>query len=412
MAPVAQSDLAALLKEMYPYGLESILYEDCVLAGLLTKVNNFIGESIRVPVKFGPGHKVSHTFTEAQTNTGPSARGAFILTDSFPLYGFVQITRKAIRRCRDAGAIKEVVKDESDSVLYAMRQRIAKIIYGTGGGSQARIQSGGGTDTIVVTNPDDLIGISQGMRLETSTADGSGLVAASIETVESVDRIAGTITFTAATNAGEYAAGNYLNVVGDIGLAASGVGSWIPASNPSATPFRGQDRTIDMVALSGVRLTATAGDATLTRALVRGVSEVGKFGGRPKTIMLGTRAFRQFVQEQEDKVTVQKFAKNSDGTEAKVGYTGMSVLCGKQKAEVFEDTYCPADTAYFLDLDTWKIHCVPGGFPGLVDDDGNSNLRMPTSDAFEWRYVAEWDMACKAPGHNGRMDLTAILAAA
>lgn len=412
MTAVAQSDLAVLLKEMYPHGLEEILYEDCVLSGLLPKASDFVGEAIRVPVKFGPGHKVSASFSEAQTNTGPSQRAAFLLTTSYPVYGVVQIERQAIKRCAGAGAIRAVVQDESDSVLYGMRKRIGRIIYGDGGGWQARIASGGGGATITVTNADHLVGLDVGMRIQTSTAPGTGsLVANSIETITDIDRVAGTITVGANTDGTEYANGNYIFVVGDHAAVASGLSAWIPAANPSATTFRGVDRTTDIVALSGVRLTATAGlDATIGRALVRLVSTVGQFGGRPDTVILGTKAFRQFVNELEDKTEIQKFAKNSDGSDAKVGYVGMSVVCGRHKVTVLEDHYNESATAWCLTMDSWKIHCVPGGFPGLIDYDGNSNLRMPTSDAFEWRYVAEWDMCCKAPGHNGRMDLTAILA--
>ena len=157
-------------------------------------------------------------------------------------------------------------------------------------------------------------------------------------------------------------------------------------------------------------MTAQASDATIGRALVRAVSTVGRFGGKPDTVILGTTAFQQFVQELEDKVVVERYAKMSDGTDAKIGYTGMAIVCGKHKVTVVEDTYNPAATAWVLSMPSWKIHAVPGGWPGLIDDDGNSNLRMPTSDAFEWRYVAEWDLCCNAPGHNGRMDLTSILA--
>ncbi|MBK6920381.1 MAG: hypothetical protein IPH07_23475 [Deltaproteobacteria bacterium] len=410
MPAVAQSDLAALLKEMYPYGLEPILYEDCTLAGMLSKANDFVGEAIRVPVKFGPGNKASADFAEAQTYTGPSSRTAFLLTDSFTNYGVVQIERSAIKRCRDAGAIKAVVQDESDSVLYALRKQMAGILYGTGTGSIGRIQSGGGGATITLTNADDIIHFDPGMRIRTATGDGTGAVASSEEVIESVDRIAGTITFTASTNGVEYANGNYLYQVGNYNAVASGLGAWIPASDPTSTPFRGVDRTQDIVALSGVRMTAQASDATIGRALVRAVSTVGRFGGKPDTVILGTTAFQQFVQELEDKVVVERYAKMSDGTDAKIGYTGMAIVCGKHKVTVVEDTYNPAATAWVLSMPSWKIHAVPGGWPGLIDDDGNSNLRMPTSDAFEWRYVAEWDLCCNAPGHNGRMDLTSILA--
>lgn len=409
MTATAMSDLAALLKEMYPYGLESIMQEECVLAGLLNKKNDFVGEAIRVPVKYGVGHKVSASFSEAQTNTGPSRRDAFLLTTSYPLYGVVQIERQAIKRCRDAGAIKSVVQDESDSVLYGMRKQLGSILYGAGNAFIGTILSGGTTTALQLTNADDVVNFEVGMRIQGSTA--GVLTAGSTQTVTDVNRITGVITIDAG-DAG-LANGDTISVQGNSATGvASGLGSWIPAADPSATTFRGVDRTTDIVALSGVRLTASAGsDATLLRALTRLVSTVGRFGGKPDTIMVGSRAFLQLVNELEDKTTITKMAKNSDGTEGKVGYVGVQIVCGKHRVTVFEDIYCPSSTAWCLSLSTWDVHAVPGGWPGLIDFDGNSNLRMPTSDGFEWRYVADWDLSCCAPGHNGRMDLSAVLAA-
>lgn len=409
MTAVAQSDLAALLKEMYPYGLESIMYEGCVLAGLLNKKNDFIGEAIKIPVKYGPGHKVSASFSEAQTNTGPSRREAFLLTTSYPLYGVVQIERQAIKRCRDAGAVKSVVQDESDSVLYGMRLQLGSILYGDGTAALGTIASGGTTTSLTLTDPDDCVNFEVGMRIQGSTA--GVLTAGSTQTITDINRITGVLTIDAG-DAG-LANGDTISVQGNSASGvASGLGSWVPASDPSATTFRGVDRTSDIVRLSGVRLTASAGqDATIARALTRLVNTVGKFGGKPDTVLVGSRAFLQLVNEMEDKTEIMKHAKNSDGTEAKVGYSGISIVCGKHRVSVFEDHFCPSDTAWCLTLNTWDVHAVPGGWPGLIDHDGNSNLRMPTSDAFEWRYVADWDLSCCAPGHNGRMDLSAILAA-
>jgi hypothetical protein len=409
MTATAMSDLASLLKQMYPYGLESILYEDCVLAGLLNKKNDFVGEAINIPVKYGPGHKVSADFAEAQTNTATSRREKFLLTTSFPLYGIVQISRQAIKRCRDAGAIKSVVQDESDSVLYGMRMQLASMLYGNGTAAIGTIASGGTTASLTLTNADDVVNFEVGMRIQGSTA--GVLTANSTQTITDINRITGVLTLDAG-DAG-LANGDTISVQGNAATGvASGLGSWVPSADPSATTFRGVDRTSDVVRLSGVRLTATAlGDATIGRALTRLANTVGKFGGKPDTVMLGSRAFLQFVNELEDKSMIQKQAKNSDGTEAKVGYRGIEVVCGKHRVTVFEDHYCPSTVAWCLTLNTWDVHAVPGGWPGLIDMDGNSNLRMPTSDAFEWRYVADWDLSCCAPGHNGRMDLSAILAA-
>ncbi|MBK8241783.1 MAG: hypothetical protein IPK74_40255 [Deltaproteobacteria bacterium] len=109
---------------------------------------------------------------------------------------------------------------------------MAGILYGTGTGSIGRIQSGGGGATITLTNADDIIHFDPGMRIRTATGDGTGAVASLEEVIESVDRIAGTITFTASTNGVEYANGNYLYQVGNYNAVASGLGAWIRRPTP------------------------------------------------------------------------------------------------------------------------------------------------------------------------------------
>lgn len=416
MAATTLSDATALTKVLYPYGLETILYEDCVLLGRIAKAFDFVGDSIKIPVKYGPGNKVSTSFSSSQTNTTSSSRAAFYLTTSFTNYGTVQITRQGIERCRDAGAVKSLVQDESDSVMYGLRQQIATILYGNGGGAFAVVANNNtGTNTLTVEDPDSLVGVEQGMIVRPSATDGtSGSVIADPQVIEAVDRINGTLVLTSSGGGGgaNFGAGRYLFVADNFGAVAAGVGAWVPPTDPDATAFRQVNRTPDIVRLSGVRMTATpALDATIHRALIRGVSTVGKFGGKPDEVYLGTRAYQQLVNELEDKTEIQKFAKMSDGTDAKVGYVGVSIVCGKHRVTVFEDHYCAPETAWIFEMDSWKIHSVPGGFPKLIANDGNQNLRMPTSDGFEWRYVADWDLACNAPGHNGRMDLSQILAA-
>lgn len=394
---------------MYPYGLEALLYEESTLLGRIPKKNDFVGDSLKIPVKYGPGNKVSTSFSSAQTNTTASSRAAFYLTTSYTNYGDVQIERKAIQRCQNAGAVKSLVQDESDSALYALRQQIATILYGNGGG-RVGVIAANNDPSITVVDPDSLSGVEVGMIVRPATTDGtSGAVIADPQTITDIDRVNGVLTLSAAA-AGNYAVGNSLFVGDMFGAVAAGLGSWIPATEPTSTPFRGVDRTSDTVRLAGVRLTATPSlDATIGRALVRAVSTVGKFGGKPNEIYLGTRAYRQFVNELEDKVSIQRFAKMSDGTDAKVGYEGMEIICGKHKCAVFEDHYCPASTAWILDMSSWCVHAVPGGWPGLITYDGNEKLRLSNSDGFEWRYVADWDLGCTAPFANGRMDLTQIL---
>jgi hypothetical protein len=418
---ITHANLSHLHKILYPFGMQDVLYDDCTLAGLLKKSARFQGESFVVPLKFSPGHKASPSFTEAQVNHDRSRGTRFIYTDSFKNYGIFQMSTEAIKRAKGgAGSFRDAVKDEIDSTLHDMSKDIAAALYGNGGGAIGQVSAFDttGNGTVTLTDPADIIHFEVGMRVQPATTDGtSGSVIADIVAIATIDRDAGTFTLAAApSNDANWAAPNFLFKAGAFGAMAAGLEAHVPAAAPSATLFRGVDRTLDAQKLGGNRYVGDPNvDGTIVRAIQNAVSKVKRHGAwaRPDTVLAGTGVYQQILNECEDKTVIKKDAVGALGGKAAIGYEGVAIQVGKAgKLNVFEDAFCPEDTVWGLRLDTWEIAYVPDLWMSLLTEAGDGGkLSIYNADGVEWRYASMWDLVCHAPGANVRIDVSDLIAA-
>lgn len=417
---ITHANLSHLHKILYPFGMQDVLYEDCTLAGLVKKSAKFEGESFVVPLKYSPGHKSSSDFAEAQTNHSRSRGTRFIYTDSFKHYGVFQMSTEAIKRAKGgAGSFRNAVKDEIDSTLHDMSKDIAAGLYGNGGGALAQVAAFDttGNGTITLVDPADVIHFEVGMRIQPATTDGtSGSVIADIVAIATIDRDLGTLALAAAPgNDANWAAPNYLFKAGNFGVQPAGLGAHVPAAAPSATLFRGVDRSVDVQRLGGCRYVGDPNvDGTIVRAVQNAVSKTKRLGAwaRPDTVLAGTGVYQQILNESEDKTVIKKDA-TALGGKAGIGYEGVAIQVGKAgKLNVFEDAFCPEDTVWALRLDTWEIAYVPDMWMALLTEAGDGGkLSIYNADGVEWRYASMWDLVCHAPGANCRIDVSDLIAA-
>ena len=418
--PISHSNLSHLHKVLYPFGMDVLLHEDCTFAGMVKKTDRLVGESVAIPLKYSPGNKSSSTFTSIQSGFNRSRAARFLITESYKHYGAFQMTTEAIRRAKGgAASFKDAVKDETDSTLHSLSKDIGAALYGNGGGALAVVGDFDttGAGTIELEDPADIIHFEVGMRIQPATTDGtSGSVIADVVEIATIDRDAGTMTLVSAPSSdANFAAGAYLFKEGNFGVQPHGLGAWLTAEAPSSTAFLNVDRTLDS-RLQGNRYVADPNvDGTIARALQNFVAKIKRHGtwARPETVLCGTGAYQQILNECEDKTVIQKSAVGMAGGKSNVGYEGVTIQVGKAgKLNVFEDIFCPEDTAFVLRLDTWEVMAVPGGWPGLLNEAGDGGkMSIYNADGVEWRYAAMWDLACHAPAANGRLDLTNVLAA-
>ncbi len=88
-----------------------------------------------------------------------------------------------------------------------------------------------------------------------------------------------------------------------------------------------------------------------------------------------------------------------------ISFRGVEIQGPRGMVKVLADRNCNAKTAYALQMDTWQFLSV-GEAPSLVEEDGISMLRSPTSDSFQLQFAAYANLACNAPGYNGVFKLS------
>lgn len=403
MAASAVSNVSEILKTIYTPGDQKTLYENAPLMGLVKKDTGFKGKDRAVTLRYSPEPGGSASFASAQANKNPSKYKQFVVTRRTD-YVLSSLTTELYRAAKGGG--EAAIVDALQSILFGMKntakRSLVTSLYRNGGGSRAQVQSGMATNTITLTNPDDIVNFEVGMKLDGSANDGTtGAVTTggAASEIVAIDRDLGTLTNTganwnAATGINGLLANWHLFRQGDFGLTLIGLDGWIPSS-VSATAFYGVDRTADSERLAGCRL-STAG-ATVEETILNLLKRVYRAGGSPDHVFLHPEKFNKLVKELGSKRTYTD-ARSSD---ASVGYRGLVIEGQGGQAKVFSDPNCQVGTIWALTLDTWKLATL-GEPMSLLDEDGNMMLRESTADALELRMATYGALICDAPAYNGR----------
>lgn len=422
---IAIADVDAIVEDVYDRGIHYIgLGPEAPLWSRIPKRADFKESTLYTRNRYGLNPGFSRDFTTARARAGASPFGRFGVTRAND-FGSLQFDNEALLALGDdAERDVSLVKEEGDSVLSRSTQRMNNALYKNHGGWVARIDSGGNTQTITVTDRTHLINIYPGMYLVSSNTDGtSGSVDANPTLVTQVNREAGTITTSAAVSwdnaAGGFSDDDYLFAQGDFGAAFYGLPSWIPASAPSDT-FLGQNRALDPVFLGGVRYTAAAGDpdGTILRTLNNAATEGRIHGAMPSDIFMNTLDYGKFLNELGDRVVydydvkARADYKNGADVEISVGMSGVKVALPTGIATVIPDNHCPRNTFWMLDMRTIMFHALK--VPGFmwVQTDGNAKFMRKNADnqnAIEATYWVCGNMVVHSPGCNIYVDATLVL---
>ncbi len=193
--------------------------------------------------------------------------------------------------------------------------------------------------------------------------------------ITGVNRATGVVTGTASAGSlsGNWAIGSgtaYLSVSGDIpaggatstttDLALSGLAAWIPSSDPTSTLFWGVDRTADPTRLGGLRYDASAYtiEEGITNALAFGNREGAKFD----LIIMDFASYAALVNSLGGKVQYVQMKHD----EVEVAFDGITFQSAYGKVNILADRNCPAQTAYCLTMNTWKLRSL-GKVPHILN---------------------------------------------
>lgn len=400
------TNFAAFLKEIVK-AHEDTTYEPSPALALMSKDENFYGESMRLPLKIGDVQGGSATFAEAQSGASGSSsvERAFSLTHC-ELFSLAQLSGSVIRRS-EKEAILKALDTEVESAMNTLACDLSHQLYRNGYGSRGAIAGVSGS-TFQCANADDVMHIKKGMRLVFSESEaGHVLRSATVRTVTAVDEETNTVTLdgtmagVSAVNGDHvFRSGDRENSATPARLVYSGVKAWIPSS-VSATTFFGVDRTVDRVRLAGRYWAAAA--TPPEEVLIDGLRKLRRVGGKASHAFVPTAFFAALTKQLQSRGTLPLVDVK---VTPRVGFRGIDLVGAGGSVTVLDDIYCPPDMVWLTNIADWST-ATAGKMVRLADEDGLKVSRSGTADTFEARFVSEGNFACRNPLNNIHINITA-----
>mgnify|MGYP000017616038 CR=1 FL=1 len=391
-----------VLKQHYTADrVENMVYRDNPLLAMLTKYEQFGGENLKLPIKFGIPQGRSATFSTAQTNKTNSQYKAFLLTRSKD-YSLASIDNETIAASKgNSNAFLEAATTEIDGAIESCTRAMAIDLYGNGSGSRGQSSASTTDTTITLSSLEDITNFEVGMEIVFSTAEGGGAVKPGNVTVIGVDRDLGTVetdALTAIDGGAGVAADDFIFQQGDYDLKIKGLRAWLPETAPtSGDNFFGVDRSSDATRLAGIRFDGSA--LPIEEALVDAAARVAREGGRPDYCFMSYSKFAELEKALGAKVQYVDKHINPE-----IGFRGIKIHGPRGPITVIPDQNCPQDRAFMLSMDYWKLYSL-GKAPQILDSDGLRMLRESNADAVEVRVGYYAQLGCRAPGFNATVAL-------
>tara|TARA_R110002167_G_scaffold88894_2_gene239585 strand:+ start:2086 stop:3264 length:1179 start_codon:yes stop_codon:yes gene_type:complete len=384
---------AAALKQHYTdEKIENMVYKDNPFLAMISKYEDFGGENLKLPVKYGIPMGRSATFADAVANKSASQLKAFLLTRKAD-YAIASIANETIEASKgNANAFIEAATFEIDGAIESATRSLAVSLFGDGSGSLGVIGSMSTTtasnDTITLATIQDITNFEVGMQLNFGTASVN-------KEISSINRDTGVFILDAASG-GTVSEAIYVD--GDKDNMLTGLGGWLPSTAPtSGDSFFGVDRSADSTRLAGIRFDASS--LPLEEGLIGAAARVAREGGKPDVCFINYSNFADLEKALGSKVSYVDVKVNPE-----IGFRGILIHGPRGPIKVVPDQNCPNGVAYMIQMDVWKLYSL-GKAPKILDSDGLKFLRESTADAVEARIGYYAQLGCRAPGFNVRVGL-------
>jgi hypothetical protein len=421
----SSSNQIASLKELYKDSneyMQDMVYKENPFLALLPKdesPDGFAGKYIPVPIEYGVPQGRGHSFANAQAQQTPTDLASFFVY-TVSDYTIVTITNLLMEQTKSsAGAFVDAAKLQMDGGFRTATNNLAFELFGDGSGTRGYIGSGtnpsGNTYVITLSNAQQIVQFERNMLLVNYTYSAGTISAISSTTalITAVNRATGVITVLASgSDASWTTAGKGLGINGDIvagavstgtAICLSGLAAWIPVAAPgSSDSFWGVNRSADVTRLGGLRYDASA--LTIEEGITNALAFANREGARPDLCIIDFASFAALVNSLGAKVMNVQVKHD----EVEVAFDGISFQSAYGRITVLADRSCPAQTAYILTRDTWKLRSL-GKVPHIITYgvEGLEGLRVGNADALEIRIAYYGNLICSAPGRNMVVQLSA-----
>lgn len=419
----------AALQELYVGDdfMKDLVYKKNPTLALFPKdesPDGMAGKYIPVPLVYGTPQGRSATFANAQSNqTAPALSSFFVYRTSN--YQIATITNELLEATKNsAAAFVDEAKLVVDTSFRNVSNDLAHDIYSVGDGTRGSIASIS-TGVIVLSDPNSVVQFEVGMTLVSySISAGTYTLStgSALGYVIAVNRAAGTVTVSATAGgaAGTPASWStsfpYLAVQGDsiatsggaafstaVALKLTGLPGWLPGVSgvlnwtgiSVSDSFWNVNRSADPTRLGGVYFDGRA--ESIEEALIDGASLVAREGGHPDMCFMNFASYAALEKSLGSKVQYVDVKHE----EADIAFAGIRIHAPYGPITVIPDRNCPAQNAFLLQMDVWKLrslnkapHILTYGMEGL------EGLRVGNADALEIRIGYYANLTCSAPGWN------------
>ena len=389
---------AAALKQHYTNErIENMVYKDNPFLAMVAKYEDFGGENLKLPIKYGIPQGRSATFSDAQANKTNTQLKAFLLTRQAD-YSLASIANETIEASKgNANAFMEAATVEIDGAIESATRSLAIACFGDGSGAIGQVlATTSSVATFTLKQIDDVTNFEVGMQLKlNATKTGSSGTLSTAVTVDGINRDTGVITLSAAAS---LTADHFIYQEGDYDAKIKGLNAWVPSSAPGSTDsFFGVNRSSDATRLGGIRFDGSS--LPIEEALIGGASRVAREGGKPDVCFMNYSNFADLEKALGSKVSYVDVKASPE-----IGFRGILVHGPRGPIKVIPDQNCPKDVAFMLQMDVWKLYSL-GKAPKILDSDGLKFLRDSSADSVEVRVGYYAQLGCRGPGYNVRIAL-------
>jgi hypothetical protein len=433
IAPVYanSSNQIAALKELYVDDkdyMKNIVYSKNPWLAMIPKnesPDGFAGKYIPVPLEYGNPQGRAHTFANAQNQQTASDVISYFVY-AVQDYQLVTITNLLMEQTKtNAGAFVDEASRTMDNGFRNLSNNMAFELFYGGTASRGQISSAGisysaPNITLTLSNSQNVVQFEVGMTLQATATDGGAALQNTPGTIDaaqviSVNRGTGVIVATVVQGAPQssWGAGDYLQVLGDIGiggsstiggmLGLSGLAAWVPVVDPPSNDnFWGVNRSADPTRLAGLRYNASA--QSIAEGLTSALALANREGAAPDLIIIDFVSYSSLINELGAKVQYVQL----EHDEVPVAFEAIHFHSAYGKIPVLADRSCQPMTAWCLTTDTWKFRSL-GKAPHILTYgmEGLEGLRVGNADALEIRIAYYGNVICSAPGYNMNVQLSA-----
>lgn len=386
------SNFDSALKENYSADIVTdLVTQRHPLFALMPKDTGWTGDVKIVPLQYGNPQSIGSgtgNFSTIQSNIGQSKYDRWTVTSS-QHYGLIQVNREAFLASADSdGAFADALDREVRSVLKEVGRDLARQLFGTSDNYLA--QNTSGTASPITVGSQNARKFEIGMRIKASSNSDGSSPRSGVGVVTAVDYDAGTVTYSGTITS--LGATDYIFREGAIasstGTGVVGLEQWLGSSSA----LFGVTRTASS-RLQGQALDASG--LSIEDACIKAIIDADREGGYIDVIIMDHDSYRKLQSSQQS----DKRYPVPEGDVAKLGFKEVQMVNG---AMVIPDRFCPANTAYALELESWSF-CSRGDLVHFVEDDGRILLRNASSDSVDARVASYCQLVCDAPIHNVRI---------